>query len=898
MPNILYTLIIFPIEQVIELCYALILRLTKSPGLSIIGLSIAVSTLILPIYLMAEEKQKAERERQKQMKGKIDKIKATFKGDERYMLTSTLYRQNNYHPIYALSNSLDLFIQIPFFIAAYHFLHNLELLNGQKFKFIADLGAPDGLLWGLNIFPILMTLINCVSGAIYAKGLQLKDKIQLYGIALVFLVLLYNSPAALVLYWTFNNIYNLVKNIVLKNEKLKKFIFPAVILFICLIILYILLSSREIGRYRRFILAFFVLLIILLQYRKQIINYICKINILKNITLENTGRIFTMSIIGISLLVGLVIPSSLIASSVEEFSFIKPFYSPLPFIGITLLQSAGILLWLVCIYLIFSKRARLIMTFIFTIALGIFMVNVFCFKIDYGFLMPDLNFSNFHSISIMNKIINIFVLMFIAAVVILFLLIKKNKILLALQCILIISLLSYGITNIYKINKEFTNINMKVENSISEDIGDFNKYYTFSKNGKNLLIIMLDKAVSGYVPYMFEEKPELFDSFRGFTYYPNTISFGQYTIHGLPSIFGGYYYTPLNRQNRKNEGVYDQLNEALQVLPRIIAKSGFNVSFYNVSYLDSLNIDYSPFNNFENITAGNNLSDYTKYYLKNINPIFLINLYKILYNNFIRFSFLKVSPIIFHTLIYNNGEYLSLFEEGNFLVARNNYPKSTIDDYTSLYFLPEATEITDINNDYAVIFDNQLTHDPAFMQTPEYTPSNIVTNKGTGPYSQEVHYHVNIASFILLAKWFNFLKENSVYDNTRIIIVSDHGTSNIAPFPDSISFPDINYWRLEASNCLLLVKDFNADFQLKTDNTFMTNADVPHIATNGLINTLINPFTGKEMLIEKDNGVTITTSSIWRPQRIIQDGIKPDEWLHVKDNIFDSANWSKVTIKD
>ena len=202
MPNILYTLIIFPIEQLIELCYALIFRLTKSPGLSIIGLSMAVSTLILPIYLMAEEKQKAERERQKQMKVKIDKIRAVFKGDEKYMLTSTLYRQNNYHPIYALSNSLDLFIQIPFFIAVYHFLHNLELLNGQKFKFIADLGAPDGLLWGVNLFPILMTLINCVSGAIYAKGLQLKDKIQLYRIALVFLVLLYNSPAALVLYWS------------------------------------------------------------------------------------------------------------------------------------------------------------------------------------------------------------------------------------------------------------------------------------------------------------------------------------------------------------------------------------------------------------------------------------------------------------------------------------------------------------------------------------------------------------------------------------------------------------------------------------------------------------------------------------------------------------------------
>lgn len=83
MSNILYTLIIFPIEQVIELCYAFVYGLTKSYSLSIIGLSIAVSTLILPIYLMAERSQKAERDKQKQMKEKVDKIKAVFKGDER-----------------------------------------------------------------------------------------------------------------------------------------------------------------------------------------------------------------------------------------------------------------------------------------------------------------------------------------------------------------------------------------------------------------------------------------------------------------------------------------------------------------------------------------------------------------------------------------------------------------------------------------------------------------------------------------------------------------------------------------------------------------------------------------------------------------------------------------------
>jgi membrane protein insertase Oxa1/YidC/SpoIIIJ len=69
---------------------------------------------------------------------------------------------------------------------------------------------------GINVLPFVMTLINCASGAVYTKGLAFKDKIQLYGMALVFLALLYNSPAGLVLYWTLNNIFSLVKNIYLK----------------------------------------------------------------------------------------------------------------------------------------------------------------------------------------------------------------------------------------------------------------------------------------------------------------------------------------------------------------------------------------------------------------------------------------------------------------------------------------------------------------------------------------------------------------------------------------------------------------------------------------------------------------------------------------------------------
>jgi membrane protein insertase Oxa1/YidC/SpoIIIJ len=142
----LYTLIIFPIVQIIELCYLFVYRIFDNPGVSILGVSITVSICTLPLYFVAEKHQYKERNLQKRLTPKINKIKAVFKGDEQYMILSTYYRQNNYHPVYALRNTLGILVQIPFFIAAYSYLSHLNALQGADFLFIRDLSKPDALL--------------------------------------------------------------------------------------------------------------------------------------------------------------------------------------------------------------------------------------------------------------------------------------------------------------------------------------------------------------------------------------------------------------------------------------------------------------------------------------------------------------------------------------------------------------------------------------------------------------------------------------------------------------------------------------------------------------------------------------------------------------------------------
>ena len=185
MNTVLFSIFIYPITQVIELIFTFSLKVFKETGISILSVSVVLGLICLPFYNVAERWQEIERNTVKRLKPKIDLIKAVFTGDERFMILQTLYRQNHYHPAYALRSTFGILLQVPFFMAAYSCLSNLEILKGAPFLFIPNLGEPDGLLSlgniTLNILPISMTIVNIVSCILYSKGFQIKDKIPLYG---------------------------------------------------------------------------------------------------------------------------------------------------------------------------------------------------------------------------------------------------------------------------------------------------------------------------------------------------------------------------------------------------------------------------------------------------------------------------------------------------------------------------------------------------------------------------------------------------------------------------------------------------------------------------------------------------------------------------------------------
>lgn len=210
--DILYSLIVSPVETLLRWVLLQAEALSGSFGFALLMLSIAFNLLLLPFYHLAEKVQNKERTIQQKMAPKIKEFREMFSGQERLCYLRTLYRQQGYHPIFALRGVLPLAIQIPVFMAAYYLLTDFEPIKGVSFLLIQDLSKPDGLMGGMNLLPFVMTLVNLLAGIVYTKNLSLRESLQVWVIALIFFVFLYDSPSALVLYWTFNNIFSLAKN--------------------------------------------------------------------------------------------------------------------------------------------------------------------------------------------------------------------------------------------------------------------------------------------------------------------------------------------------------------------------------------------------------------------------------------------------------------------------------------------------------------------------------------------------------------------------------------------------------------------------------------------------------------------------------------------------------------
>ena len=905
------TLLIGPLEILLERIYTLADQMIGNPGFAIIGMSLAMNLLLLPLYRQTDVLQREAIETEKKLQPLVRHIKKTFRGNEQFLMLQTLYRENHYKPTDSLRGLLPLMLEIPFFMAAYRFLSTLELLQGASFGPIADLGAPDGLLvlrgMSIHVLPILMTVINLASSLIYTKNAPLRTKLQLYGMALLFLVLLYDSPAGLVLYWTLNNLFSLLKNALMETKHPARTAAMGSFAAGLGCAGYVLVFRNTLGSTRSVewtVLSGLLLLPMLLgtARRKKLLPVREEP---ESGSRDRTAFLLAAGIL--TVLLGVLIPAALIHTSPEEFIVPGSGVHPLEFVRDTALICAGtFLVWMQIVWQLAKTDGKKKIETVLWVLCTAGIADYMCFGRNYGILNSRLAFeSDFHN-GFGMICLNLGVLAALTAGI---LVLCRNKPQLlratAGACVLAMSVMAAA--NLIGSSRIISQKTEQLEQPVSEA----EPLFSLSRTGQNVVVLMLDRGISSFVPYLLEEKPVLQAQFEGFTYYPNTLSFGSHTNVGLPAVFGGYEYTPVEMDRRNRESLESKHNEALKVMPYLFERSGFETTVCDPTYAG---YDWIPdlhvFDDNPNVRTHITMGRYNGRYSEEFSchP-------EEMKRKFLAYSFFKAAPVFLHEYLYDGGRYRTLGQPArpvtDSLVRSEGISDEFLRSYGVLRNLRGLTAISDTPKSTFLMMCNETTHSPQLLQLPDYEPLLRVDNSGlesrhpqrtdgsgnriTMTTARQVqHYHCNMASFLQIGSWLDYLRENGVYDNTRIILVSDHGY--FLHLREELDFgpgwdEDIMYY-----NPLLMVKDFGSTGALRTDGTLMTNADVPTLATQALIEHPVNLFTGNPLDShqKQTDAFYLLASHHWDVAKNNGTTYQKSPWIEVRGSILNRDHWHYI----
>ena len=758
---------------------------------------------------------------------------------------------------------LYFFIHISIWAATFSFFNNINIIHGTVLGPITDLSSPDGLI---HIGPASMNLLTCVFFILSVASVFINRKKTIFHkiISVVLYVLLsvflYFSPSGSNLFW---------------------------ITYACISILIQLLNLYLSGPNNKF---------------KQINSEKKpdakqKINTLKS--RKPDIFLFLTGIAYLIILTGIFIPSNIMKVSTAEFVDVLDVKNPLHFLLYSTAYAVGTFgIWISLFYYLAKNIIKVLIDRLIWIVCVIAFINLILAGTYLGETSPGLFYFEYREFDFIRILIDY--ALCIGAGILVYILIEKKK---DFMKILIIAELGIALIsttgNCIKINGVYRNLNHLNTEKETEDIISLNK------NGQNVIVLITDRALGSEVPYIFAEKPELKEQFDGFTFYPNTYSFGGYTNTGIPAVYGGYEYTPAKINDRANETLEEKHNEALRVMPVLFAQNDFNVTVCDPAYAGYNWIpDLSIYDEYPGIKAYNTDGkfDYSA-------PEDYTGPKELLKRNFFVHSLMKIAPFNWQFLLYNESHYCN----PNYNISLNTtsifqsegYNSDFLDAYLVLTNLNRLTSVNEENNRNFLLFYNGTPHMPCLLQEPDYTPARIVDNREyhqndserfnlngkilpMETTSQATSYCVNMATYIQLGKWFDYLRENGCYDNTRIILVSDHGRN--VHVLDKIGESDVV---VEYFMPVLMVKDFNAT-GLNTSEDIMTNADVASLAVDGLIDNPANPFSGNPLDgHEKNvNGMTVFYSDKCNLEDNHGNVFVPGKWFEVHDNPHILNNWS------
>ena len=1005
-----FNLLLQPFVIIIKQIFLYAYSITDNYGLAIVLLSFSISLLLLPIFIFIEKAKKKDDKIKGKMKPLVDEIKSCYKGQERYYYLKTLNRQYNYSPVRALIPVLSLLIQIPFFIAAYQFLESYSPLIGETTLLINDLSKADAIFGGINALPFVMTFVNLITVYFYTINGDKKERNQMIIVAIVFLVMLYSLPSALLIYWTLNNVFSFFRLFITNPEvfkrrkkesialdksnfsinSIKDRLRKSIKVYIVIITVLILIQLKWAYSHSFDDFGFRLLLSIIISTIIYIVYAILKpsisklVALLKNINVEPqvylsllflTGYFYISalvyykhineSLLFISLL--LLIPleligyiyyfryrklasnstlfSSIIVISISllqllyliailsggdlQISFINIerhaiiifaglgilittiflyFYSKIKRVVIPVFTNGGkiftfsiiyilgqIFLWsplmsfasfpeafeftaidiirnnilivvisiasLLIVYKIIPKKLKAIITIGLLVIVAIAFINNTLFPFDLGTLQVN-KFSEEKNLAapLLNYFIESIIILSLLFVFIKLLKHKKNNYVayaLIVLNIITISQSAFELISIGSLQTDKLSVNKELEGE---------RIINFSKTKQNIILLMPDMFQGLAMENIMAKNTEIVKEFSGFKWYRNTLSVSRVTNSTMPSLMGGFDYMPDILDKDTSHTVRQKMTRAIKSVVDRAHNDGYDVTMTKFPYTDMDEIDYD-------VLLPRWHEEWDSYnYKLGINSVKSDNS-ELLIESAVLYSV----PLVFKALVYNKGAWIkSYFAKGikneNSWIARS---------YNFLRLLPHISTTQNDKSNLILLY-SFVTHFPWY-----YVDDNGILHSDVSPLT------TNKWTLETFSMWIQWMKDNDVYDNTMIIIVSDHGVPWVryegeieVDFPfTNLNEDKINKKYLLTLNPLLLVKDFNASGNLQIDNRFMSNADV-----NSIIFDENNPTTTDSL-----RSRTLPTFISWWAESIDKSNKFSYSYLYkVKNNIFDVNNWTRV----
>lgn len=842
----LYFIIILPLMKIYGLVYEFLLPESLGEGWRLIVFSLLINFLLIPIYAQMELLSREKKLVKESVEKDVKRLKKHFRGRELYYYIRTAYRQNHYNILSTFLGSADLFIQILVFATVFRFLSSYELLQGVSFGPIPNLGAPDHLLWGLNLIPILMTALNMLSVLVYIK--DRKQRYKGWVISIFFLVLLYQSPSGLVIYWTTNNLFSLIRNIIYSISNKQIFIGSKI-------------QVERINSDGEIFISSFD------KYRFWI---------------------YTLSVFTIFTLLYVYIPTTIFLTSPgeigldSEYIFTERLSIVIVFVYAFLLIYAFITIHKIRRYLALSALYVLL------------VVLLYAYVMPYGY--PRVAGMDFEMLSISYKeiIFRSFADIFILALSFFGLYWSVNKIN-ARKLITLIILVNISISSTVAIGIARNDVGSRG----GETVVTQTKLLHFSPEYSNVLIVMLDRFMGGYMEKIISENPDLKKRLQGFVWYPLSVASGENSIAGIHPVFGGYDYTP-DEMNKRQKPLRDLSVEAFSILPINFSSKQYQVNFVDPHGLGFTMLGDCDYLKMPNVNCShipqtliNEYAKENKFHLRDLSKSDYADMLVIL-------STMRTAPYTLKNIIQKYAPWRKV----------NSSERTTFEAWSRLKMLGKLSETKAKKANLNIII-NLLTHEPYFLgedclpnQNDLIVNMDKVKQRGHASLFSLQHENAARCSLLLLADYFDKLKSERVYDNTTMIIVSDHGLQG-GFFNGEVYVGGVNDVSSRAmaggttsndyvkSRSLLLVKRIGEKGNLRISDEFKPNAETPSIACEQ-IGGCFNPFLNNRPIKAQGRDDPFYVSFVpWQftAQQLDSFVIKKQMILKNK-NPYNAENWS------